>query len=176
MVVVDGTLVHGNIGDSEAVLCSAARHDIAVVALSEVHNPAKNAAEAARVTALGGKLSGARLCHPVLAPQFCSIAVSRSIGDLLFKHEDFTHGKAAALSGLPYCAQRALGADDLFVILACDGVWDVLTHEAACRLVLHALRATGDPQRAAEELVDEAYAKGSTDNITSMVLAFRDAF
>jgi serine/threonine protein phosphatase PrpC len=182
-VVKGGVLVHGNVGDSELVLCrrSGKRSDevdadvdsgILAVGLSEVHNPQRNPAEADRVRAVGGKLWAHRLCHPVLAPQFCSIAVSRSIGDLLFKHEEFTHGKAAALVGTPFVTERVLDTDDLFVLLACDGIWDVLSHHQACSVVMQCLVTTNNPQKAADEVVQEAYTKGSTDNITALVLCF----
>lgn len=93
VIMEDGLMLHANVGDSEAVLCrmkeaGSQDGDVGVVEalpLSEVHNPAKNDAEVARIRMEGGKLVGARLCHPVLSPLFCSIAVSRSLGDLLFK-------------------------------------------------------------------------------------------
>ncbi len=62
------------------------------------------------------------------------------------------------------------------MILACDGVWDVLSHGTACLSVMATLQATNSPQRAAEDLVAEAFAKGSNDNISAIVLTFHQSF
>lgn len=146
------------------------------VALSEVHNPSKNAEEAQRILHMGGRMYGSRLCHPVLAPQFCSIAVSRSIGDYLFKGKEFTFHKESALIGTPYVSERKLQKEDLFVIVACDGIWDSLSYDDACRLVFKVLQETNSPQMAAEELVNEAYDRGSMDNCTAVICTFVNKF
>jgi serine/threonine protein phosphatase PrpC len=102
--------------------------------------------------------------------------VQRSLGDLLFKHDEFTHGKPSGLSGEPFVMEQQLTVDDLFVIVACDGVWDVMSHSDACVLVLGSLATTNNVQSASEALVEEAFRKGSTDNCTALVLAFRATF
>ncbi len=98
------------------------------------------------------------------------------MGDILFKHDDFTHGKPSGLSGEPFVMEQALSADDLFVIVACDGVWDVLSHQEACLLVLGSLATSNNVQAASEALVEEALRCGSTDNCTALVLTFRAAY
>ena len=72
----------------------------------------------------------------------------------------------------PTVAERPLCAADRFVILACDGVWDVLTDQQACDCVRSALAAeNATPTEAAKKLAGEAYAAGSTDNISVVVAA-----
>ena len=51
------------------------------------------------------------------------------------------------------------------VILACDGVWDVLDAAGAADVVVGAR-----PDDAAERLARAAFEKGSTDNITAVVV------
>eukprot|EP01090_Pellita_catalonica_P016980 TRINITY_DN5030_c0_g1_i1.p1 TRINITY_DN5030_c0_g1~~TRINITY_DN5030_c0_g1_i1.p1 ORF type:complete len:723 (+),score=113.59 TRINITY_DN5030_c0_g1_i1:2554-4722(+) len=56
-----------------------------------------------------------------------------------------------------------------FLILACDGVWDVISDEKACSIVLSEI---DHPQRAAMKLRDCAYAYGSLDNISVIVVVW----
>eukprot|EP00026_Physarum_polycephalum_P002812 Phypoly_transcript_02820.p1 GENE.Phypoly_transcript_02820~~Phypoly_transcript_02820.p1 ORF type:complete len:708 (+),score=115.89 Phypoly_transcript_02820:192-2315(+) len=57
-------------------------------------------------------------------------------------------------------------ARNQFVVLACDGVWDVLTDEEATSIVA----PIANPEIASRRLRDEAFARGSTDNISVMVI------
>jgi len=62
---------------------------------------------------------------------------------------------------------------DKFLILACDGVWDVLEPQQAVDVVTDALREhEADPQKACEVLVQTAFDRGSTDNITGIIVTF----
>jgi serine/threonine protein phosphatase PrpC len=63
-----------------------------------------------------------------------------------------------------------------FVILASDGLWDVLTNIEAVEMVVEVLAQTswhesGGLQEAAERLTQEAFMRGSTDNIGVCVVA-----
>ena len=101
-----------------------------------------------------------------------TLAVSRAIGDRDFK----LHPRSAAAS-LPFKAPlvsaepelricRAMEGDEL--LLACDGLWDVLTPEAAFEY-LHTHGGAENPQRAVQQLVtaaDEEF--HSADNITAI--------
>lgn len=49
-------------------------------------------------------------------------------------------------------------------------LWDVVEDQAAVQLV----RDTADPRKAAEDLLDHAYRKYSTDNVTVLVIRFRN--
>ena len=52
-------------------------------------------------------------------------------------------------------------------VLACDGIWDVMTNE---RVVQVAAKAIKDKKDAAKEIVRTAYLLGSTDNMTAVVV------
>jgi protein phosphatase PTC1 len=39
------------------------------------------------------------------------------------------------VSASPYCTTTELGEDDTFLILACDGVWDVMSDQQAVLIV-----------------------------------------
>ncbi|TFY68251.1 hypothetical protein EVJ58_g1122 [Rhodofomes roseus] len=88
------------------------------------------------------------------------LAVTRSLGDSSMKE---------FVVGAPYTTETELSEEDEFLILACDGLWDVIDDQKACELV----RSIADPRRAAEELLDYAYKNYSTDNVTVLVVRLR---
>jgi hypothetical protein len=56
-----------------------------------------------------------------------------------------------------------------FLVIACDGVWDVLSDDDAVAI---AAKHFGKPKDAAEAVVRQAYSKGSRDNLTATVVQF----
>ena len=64
---------------------------------------------------------------------------------------------------------RKIQPQDLFLVLACDGVWDVISDQQACDLVLE---HWGDPKAAASNVVRTALSSGSGDNVTAQVIMF----
>ena len=74
--------------------------------------------------------------------------------------------------GDPEVVQQRLADGDKFVILACDGIWDVMTNDKAVSIVARALR---DKQDAAKQLVRQAFLLGSTDNMTAIVIWLTNA-
>jgi len=167
-IIDQDKLTIANVGDSEAVLCRGGK----AVALSEIHNPQKNKKELERIRNEGGILVRDRVGHPKYAGAF-SLALSRTIGDLPFKHEKFTEGSPSGVNADPSVNTLHLRPEDDFLIIACDGVWDVLSHDDAVRFCLQRLTETDDPQKVAEDLVGEAYRKGSTDNISALIVTFK---
>lgn len=57
------------------------------------------------------------------------------------------------------------------VVVACDGVYDVLDDARVASVVAHHTAANG-PKHAAETLRDAAFVSGSTDNISVVVVNF----
>lgn len=192
------TLVVANVGDSRAVLCAG---DGQPVALSDDHKPDR-ADERKRVEALGGVVhknipgfAGAlpdwmapgelpyRVYH---ANGEGGLAMSRAIGDA---------GLAPLVVADPEVTTRVLREDDKFVVLASDGVWDVLTNKEVCKIGEYymnpppppdhdsggraqALPASGrNPaaslwaKEAAACIVRVSIKRGSSDNVTAMVVA-----
>jgi serine/threonine protein phosphatase PrpC len=78
------------------------------------------------------------------------------------------------LSAEPTTMQRPISTADRFLILACDGVWDVLSGQQACDSVRAALEESeGDPNAAARKLAGDAYKANSEDNISVIVCKLR---
>ena len=122
--------------------------------LSVDHLPTTNAAEVARVEAAGGRVIGGRVG---------GLAVSRALGDHALKDMGVT--------AVPECTTQALTGADSYVLLASDGVWDVLSLEGAHALVL---QHEAEPlAEIAQRLVQAAVQKGSRDNVSAMLLDVR---
>lgn len=79
---------------------------------------------------------------------------------------------------LDYCVSSPMDADpkkpklqdnELVIILACDGVWDVVSDQQAGAIVADVLAGGGTCEHAATVLRDMAFALGSDDNISVIV-------
>lgn len=138
---VDTTLYIAHVGDSEAVLCRSNK----AVPLTSPHNPSKNPKEGVRVKDSGGRIFSGRLGHPVLSPSLVSIGVSRAIGDAVFKLPHYTRNRPSGLVATPDIISLDLQEDDKFVILACDGLWDVVKHQEAVEFLLKELDHPSSP-------------------------------
>uniref|UniRef100_A0A1J3JPX2 protein-serine/threonine phosphatase n=1 Tax=Noccaea caerulescens TaxID=107243 RepID=A0A1J3JPX2_NOCCA len=162
-----------NCGDSRAVLCRGKTP----LALTVDHKPDRED-EAARIEAAGGKViqwNGARV--------FGVLAMSRSIGDRYLKPSVIPDPEVTSV--------RRVKEDDC-LILASDGLWDVMTNEEVCDLARKRIllwhkknamageallpaekRGEGkDPaaMSAAEYLSKMALQRGSKDNISVVVV------
>ncbi|KAJ9464416.1 Protein phosphatase 2C-like protein 3 [Diplonema papillatum] len=113
VAVVLGREFHlANVGDSSAYLYSTNLAE-APLQLTELHN-VDNEAEAAAVKKRGGKISLVQGIARVNG----SIRVTRTLGYLEAKD---------SMSAEPHIIHRTLQATDDFVVLASDGIWDVMT-------------------------------------------------
>lgn len=98
------------------------------------------------------------------------LAVSRAFGDFYFKKSADKAAKDQAVTAFPEITELKRGASDKFIILACDGVWDVITSAEAVDYVYDCIGAEDTASEAAEALVNRALAKGSTDNVSCIIV------
>jgi len=70
--------------------------------------------------------------------------------------------------GSPYTTETHLANNDEFLILACDGLWDVATDQQAVDLV----RDEQDADTAAKKLMQHALDEGTRDNVTILIVRF----
>ncbi|GAA6064489.1 hypothetical protein JCM10212_002609 [Sporobolomyces blumeae] len=143
------TLYVGNVGDARAVLSRGGRP----VRLSYDHK-GSDANEVKRITDAGGFVLNNRV-NGVLA-------VTRALGDSSMKE---------FVVGAPYTTETVLGPHDEWLIVACDGLWDVCSDEEAIKIVLKAENA----QDASQRLLDHALANFSTDNLSVLVVDLQSA-
>mmetsp|Transcript_41375 Transcript_41375/g.74404 ORF Transcript_41375/g.74404 Transcript_41375/m.74404 type:complete len:302 (-) Transcript_41375:953-1858(-) len=148
-VLLGQRLVVANVGDSRAVLCKGGR----AYALSVDHKP-NRLDERRRIEQAGGVVvwAGTWRVGGVLA-------VSRAFGDRMLKQY---------VVAVPDIQEESLAGDAEFLILASDGLWDVLPNQESVALI----KDIKDPEKAAVKLTEEAFARGSNDNITCVVLRF----
>ena len=65
-----------------------------------------------------------------------SLAVSRALGDFEYKNVDGKGPTEQLVSPEPEFYYKVREADkDEFLVLACDGVWDVMTNEDICSFI-----------------------------------------
>ncbi|KAH3743791.1 protein phosphatase 1E [Pelomyxa schiedti] len=145
-------LVVANVGDSEAVLCSAGK----AVRLTTMHNPLL-ASEKVRVTDAGGCIVwyGTWRVNGILA-------VTRSIGD--YQNEQVIAD--------PAICERTLTPEDEFLVLGSDGLFDVLGHQVVVDIVKKLLQENVAPKDIPEKLVDAAMEAKTKDNTTVLIIFF----
>jgi serine/threonine protein phosphatase PrpC len=100
------------------------------------------------------------------------LAVSRSIGDAAAKDGEGPP-EAQAVTCCPDVFEfKANGGDVL--VLACDGVWDVLSNDEVATIVQQSLKESSSRSMddVAESIVKAAYDGGSSDNISVVCARF----
>jgi len=169
-----------NLGDCRGVLCRAQGGRLSAVRLSDDHKPGR-ADERRRVEANGGVVDIQGVWR-VFTPSPASfagrsilwgLAVSRAFGDILMK-EPQRYGCQGATGELVTAVPELHFYDlhpteDRFLVLACDGVWDVLGDDDAVAVCIEHRSA----DLAAHALIRRAFEIGSDDNITALVLAWQ---
>ena len=151
-------IVCANAGDSRSV-CGVGE---TVFAMSEDHKPSDEK-ERLRIENAGGHVQWKRVNG--------DLAVSRAFGDFQYKNRDDLPPEEQKVSCFPDIKiKERLPTDDV-LILACDGLWDVMTNDEAIALCREIYQSgESSIELVAEEMVDVALIKGSKDNISAVVV------
>eukprot|EP00955_Chlamydomonas_euryale_P065415 359236-Chlamydomonas_euryale.AAC.11 len=75
----------------------------------------------------------------------------------------------------PAVSETLLSEADELMVLATDGLWDVMPPHDAMLIAQHKLRRGASPQEVADSLVRAALKRKSTDNVTVTVIDFKGA-
>jgi len=107
------------------------------------------------------------------------LALSRSIGDGEYKgalKQEFWQREFSddLVIAEPDIVTTELGEDDDFLLLACDGLWDVMDNQAAVDFVSAEYLRASSAEKIARRLVKEALRLGSQDNITLVIVFFKE--
>ncbi|CAN7061722.1 unnamed protein product [Brassica rapa subsp. trilocularis] len=149
-------LIIANAGDCRAVLGRRGR----AIELSKDHKP-NCIAEKVRIEKLGGVVYDGYLNG--------QLSVARAIGDW---HMKGPKGSACPLSPEPELQETDLSEEDEFLIMGCDGLWDVMSSQCAVTIARKELMIHNDPERCSRELVREALKRNTCDNLTVIVVCF----
>lgn len=157
-----------HLGDSRAVM---ARGGTATRLTSMTDHKATDPLECKRVIEAGGQIINDRVNG--------MLAMTRAFGDHIMKMPVLPND---VVSNVPDITSTDLSNVDNFVIVACDGVWDVMNDQQAIDCVIGCMReltplawkleAEGRSMAEilARTLVEEALARGSNDNISCVVI------
>jgi len=165
-------LFTAHLGDARAVLC---RNGGAMRLTSLSDHKATDGEEMLRVQRAGGVIMNDRVNG--------MLAISRAFGDHQLKapnqHQDI-------VSNEPSVSYIDLTSEDNFLIVACDGLWDVLSDQEAVTVAMACVRAWTNlavPQGGQDDalnrrklgalcarcLVEEALARRTSDNVSCLV-------
>ncbi|GKV42058.1 hypothetical protein SLEP1_g49507 [Rubroshorea leprosula] len=157
-LVVGRLLVVANAGDCRAVLCRRGK----AIEMSRDHKPNCNQ-ERERIEASGGYVNDGYLNG--------QLNVARALGD--WHMEGLKRVGGGPLSAEPELMTRKLTEEDEFLIIGCDGLWDVFRSENAVNFARRRLQEHNDPVMCSKDLVDEALKRRSGDNLSVVVVCFQ---
>ncbi|PKI55095.1 hypothetical protein CRG98_024386 [Punica granatum] len=155
-VIFGRTIVVANLGDCRAVLGKRGR----AIELSKDHKP-NCTSERLRIERFGGVVYDGYLNG--------QLSVARALGDW---HMKGSKGSACPLIAEPELQELSLTEDDEFLVMGCDGLWDVMSSQCAVTIARKELMLHNDPERCSRELVREALKRNTCDNLTVIVICF----
>lgn len=165
ILIRDQTLYCANIGDSRAIACVGGQLEL----LSWDHKP-NNEVEFHRIVKAGGWVEFNRV-NGVLA-------LSRAFGDFVFKNNITKTSTEQMVTAFPDVEIRPLSIDWEFVIVACDGIWDVMGNQEALDFVRDRLAAGLSVASICEDMlshclaVDGRQGARGSDNMTVIIICF----
>ncbi|GAV66217.1 PP2C domain-containing protein [Cephalotus follicularis] len=147
-VLVGRHLYVANVGDSRTIISKAGK----AIPLSEDHKPNRSD-ERERIESAGGVVmwAGTWRVGGVLA-------MSRAFGNRMLKQ---------FVVAEPEIQDLEINKEFELLVLASDGLWDVVPNEDAVSLA-----QSEEPEKAARKLTEVAFTRGSADNITCIVVKF----
>eukprot|EP00539_Tryblionella_compressa_P019246 CAMPEP_0178872944 /NCGR_PEP_ID=MMETSP0747-20121128/8404_1 /TAXON_ID=913974 /ORGANISM="Nitzschia punctata, Strain CCMP561" /LENGTH=462 /DNA_ID=CAMNT_0020540213 /DNA_START=29 /DNA_END=1417 /DNA_ORIENTATION=- len=161
---VNRTILAANIGDSRAVLC---RNDTACE-LTRDHKP-NDPTEKERIEKLGGHVIwcgdtdsfGMPIEERGVYRVNGNLALSRAIGD---------RSERPHVTAQPEMIAVPVVEDDQFIIIATDGLWDVMESAESVGYVKYVLNEGLPREKVAAQMVQEALRRGTYDNVTVVII------
>jgi len=135
------------------------------VELSIDHKP-DDPKEKKRVEKAGGYVSDGRING--------NLNLSRAMGDLEYKRNTDIGVDEQLIIAVPDVKKRALTADDEFILMGCDGIWEVKSNQANVDFVSERFKKGIALTKIAEDLLDSLCAPDTfsglgCDNMTCII-------
>jgi serine/threonine protein phosphatase PrpC len=143
-IIANNTVYFANVGDTRIVLI-----ENGIARRISVDHHISNPEERQAILDRGGHIVNNRVNN--------SLALTRAIGDGCL---------ADTITGEPHTDSVTLD-ETLKLIIACDGVWDVMNEDEAGNLFVQA----EDPGTAAKLIKDMAIERGTSDNVTVLCVS-----
>lgn len=166
--VTPTTFYFTNLGDSRTVLNRGTK----LAFQTRDHKP-YNQHERNRIKDAGGFVMNGRVDG--------GLAVSRAFGDFIYKQRPDLPAAEQKVSAEPTVDAVPREHDkDNFLLLACDGVWDVMSSESGSKFVNSRLkkaerRTPEGVELTCRQLVDRTLNLGSRDNVSVLIICFERA-
>lgn len=199
-LVTSSLVACANLGDSRAILLKrsgeAGNDDdsspllLTAIPLSYDHKPELEA-EKQRIEAAGGLVKAKEIAPDKDSPPLViwrvypregtedSLAMTRALGDFSYKRKEGLSVEEQMIIPVPEVILHTRAASDEYLVLACDGVWDVFTNEEMALFVQEHVNTSRNSKKEtylaelADDIVKESMRKGSRDNITALVVRLR---
>ncbi|OVA20672.1 Protein kinase domain [Macleaya cordata] len=152
-LIVGNKLFVANAGDCRTILCRGGHS----FPLSKDHI-ASSLEERERVIRAGGQV---KWLVDTWRVGSAALQVTRSIGDDDLK---------PAVTAEPEITETILTSEDEFLVMASDGLWDVVNNEEVISIIRDTVK---EPGMCSKRLATEAAERGSKDNITVIVVFLR---
>ncbi|GMH35807.1 hypothetical protein BSKO_03675 [Bryopsis sp. KO-2023] len=155
-----------NAGDSRCVLSRNGK----AIPMSFDHKPT-DPSEESRIRKAGGFVTDGRVNG--------SLNLSRALGDMEYKRSKDLPPEEQMVTGMPDVVDIKLQKGDDFLVLACDGIWDVLDHQESVDFVKVRLEQGMDPEVICQAMCDHCLADDTEgtgegcDNMTAMVVVLK---
>ena len=157
VMITPQSLIFANCGDSRALLV----RNNAVKFFTKDHKPV-DPEEERRVINAGGCVRMRRVNG--------DLAVSRALGDFSFKKNERLPPAQQMVSSVPDVTVVPRDNEgDQFVLLACDGVWDVMSNDEVCEFVLSKMKIGYSLRQVCKALVHNCLR--SRDNVSVLIVA-----
>ncbi|CAI5703544.1 unnamed protein product [Peronospora effusa] len=156
-------IIVANTGDSRCVMAKAGH----TVAMSFDHKPT-NVGERKRIENAGGHVTNSRVNG--------DLSVSRALGDFRYKSCATLPADQQQVSAEPDIEVHKIDKTEEFLVLACDGIWDVMSNDEICAYIRQLMnKGETDLKLIAEEILDNCLRAGSRDNMSVVIVKFPGA-
>lgn len=165
VVFIKGDEIYcANAGDSRCVLASEGK----AIDLSFDHKP-DNEIERDRITKAGSEIVEGRVDG--------NLNLSRSLGDLKHKQKPGLKPEEQPITCAPDIETRTIKPTDDFIIMACDGIWEVKTSQEIVDFVYERFKKDMKLSKIVEELLDSLISSDYTvtqglgcDNMSCIII------